>query len=81
MGVFTVGNLMAFVSTNYSTLLVARLITSLCHGALFGVGSMVAASLVPVAKRAGAIATMFMGLTIANIGGVPMAAWIGHSAG
>lgn len=81
MGVFTVGNLLAFVSTNYSTLLAARLVTSLCHGALFGVGSMVAASLVPVEKRAGAIATMFMGLTVANIGGVPMAAWIGHLAG
>jgi DHA1 family inner membrane transport protein len=81
MAVFTAGNFLAFMSVNFSTLLVARLITSLCHGALFGVGSMVAASLVPIGKRAGAIATMFMGLTVANIGGVPLAAWIGQVAG
>jgi len=81
MGVFTVGNFLAFISSNYATLLAARLVTSLCHGALFGVGSMVAASLVPTGKRASAIATMFMGLTVANIGGVPLAAWVGHVAG
>lgn len=81
MGIFTVGNCLAFMSINYSTLLAARLVTSLCHGALFGVGSMVAASFVPAGKRAGAIATMFMGLTVANIGGVPLAAWAGQVAG
>jgi DHA1 family inner membrane transport protein len=81
MGVFTAGNCLAFLSINYATLLTARLVTSLCHGALFGVGSMVAASLVPTGKRAGAIATMFMGLTVANIGGVPLAAWVGQVAG
>jgi len=81
MGVFTAGNFLAFASSNYATLLAARLVTSLCHGALFGVGSMVAASLAPPGKRAGAIATMFMGLTVANIGGVPLAAWIGQVAG
>ena len=81
MGVFTVGNFLACVSSSYATLLAARLVTSLCHGALFGVGSMVASSLVPTAKRARAIAVMFMGLTVANIGGVPLAAWIGQVAG
>lgn len=81
MGVFTVGNFLAFISSNYATLLAARLVTSLCHGALFGVGSMVAATLVPTVKRASAIATMFMGLTVANIGGVPLAAWVGQVAG
>lgn len=81
MGVFTAGNCLAFLSNSYITLLGARLVTSLCHGALFGVGSMVAVSLAPAGKRAGAIATMFMGLTVANIGGVPLAAWIGQVAG
>jgi MFS transporter, DHA1 family, inner membrane transport protein len=81
MGIFTLGSLLSAVSTGYTMLLVSRLITSLCHGAFFGVGSVVAANLVPENKRAGAIATMFMGLTIANVFGVPFAAWVGQVAG
>ena len=81
MGVFTVGNFLAFASTNYWSLFGARLLTSLCHGALFGVGSMVAAGLALAAMRARAVATMFMGLAVANIAGVPLAAWLGHSIG
>ncbi len=81
MGVFTLGNGLAFLSASYAMLLAARLVTSLCHGALFGVGSMVAVSLAPEGRRAAAIATMFMGLTVANIGGVPLAAWIGQMIG
>jgi DHA1 family inner membrane transport protein len=81
MGVFTVGNCLAFLSGSYESLLVARLVTSLCHGALFGVGAMVAIDLAPPGRQAGAIATMFMGLTIANIGGVPLAGWVGQVVG
>ncbi|MEJ0009487.1 MAG: MFS transporter [Alphaproteobacteria bacterium] len=81
MGIFTLGNLLSALSTGYWMLLAARLVTSLNHGAFFGVGSVVAAGVVPENKRAGAVAAMFMGLTIANIGGVPLAAWVGHVAG
>jgi DHA1 family inner membrane transport protein len=81
MGIFTLGNLLSAISTGYWMLLVSRLITSLNHGAFFGVGSIVAASVVPANKKAGAVAAMFMGLTIANVGGVPLAAWVGHVAG
>ncbi|RYX81666.1 MFS transporter [bacterium] len=81
MAIFVVGSLMAALSTGYNMLMLARLVTSLCHGAFFGVGSIVAADLVPPTKRAGAVATMFMGLTIANVGGVPLAAWVGQTAG
>jgi len=81
MAIFVAGNLLSAVSQNYATLLVARLITSLNHGAFFGIGSIVAASLVPREKQASAVATMFMGLTIANIGGVPAATWIGQQIG
>lgn len=59
----------------------ARLVTSLNHGAFFGLGSVLAASLVSKEKQASAVATMFMGLTIANIGGVPAATWIGQQIG
>ncbi|WP_322092247.1 MFS transporter [Paraburkholderia bannensis] len=81
MAIFTVGNLLSALSTDYTTLLVARLVTSLNHGAFFGLGSLVAASVVPRHKQASAVATMFMGLTIANIGGVPAATWLGQAIG
>jgi len=81
MAIFTLGNLLAAVSTSYGMLLAARLITSLNHGAFFGVGAIVAAGLVPENRRAGAVAAMFMGLTIANIVGVPLATWAGDQIG
>ncbi|WP_395396972.1 MFS transporter [Novosphingobium sp. BL-8A] len=79
--IFTLGNLLAAISTSYSMLLLARIVTSLNHGAFFGVGSIVAAGLVPPQKRAGAVAAMFMGLTIANVVGVPLATWAGEHLG
>lgn len=81
MAIFTLGNLMSALSPDYWTLLAARLFTSLNHGAFFGLGAVVAASVVPPDKRASAVAMMFMGLTIANLGGVPAATWIGQQIG
>ncbi|MYM41187.1 MFS transporter [Duganella qianjiadongensis] len=81
MLIFTVGNLLSALAPGYTTLLLSRLITSLNHGAFFGIGAVVAASVVPKEKQASAIATMFMGLTVANIGGVPAATWIGQQVG
>lgn len=81
MAIFTLGNLLSALATNYQTLLIARVVTSLNHGAFFGIGSIVATSLVAPDKRAGAVAAMFMGLTIATIGGVPMATWFGETFG
>lgn len=81
MSIFVLGNLLSAMAPGYWTLLAARLVTSLNHGAFFGIGSVVAANLVPREKRASAVATMFMGLTIANIGGVPAATWIGQQIG
>ncbi|QNA85739.1 MFS transporter [Sphingomonas sp. So64.6b] len=81
MGIFTIGNLLSALSGGYAMLMAARIITSMTHGAFFGVGSIVAASVVPANKRAGAVAAMFMGLTIANVAGVPAASWIGEVAG
>ena len=81
MAIFTLGNLLSSLSPDYYTLLASRLVTSLNHGAFFGLGAVVAASVVPKEKQASAVATMFMGLTIANIGGVPAATWIGQQIG
>ncbi len=81
MGIFTLGNLMSAMAPDYWTLLASRLVTSLNHGAFFGLGAVVAASVVPKERQASAVATMFMGLTIANIGGVPAATWLGQHIG
>lgn len=81
MAIFTLGNLMSALATDYYSLLIARVVTSLNHGAFFGVGSIVAASVVAPDKRAGAVAAMFMGLTLATIGGVPLAAWFAELLG
>ncbi|RYX92051.1 MAG: MFS transporter [Comamonadaceae bacterium] len=81
MGIFVLGNVLSALAPGYWTLLFARLVTSLNHGAFFGLGSVVAASLVPKDRQASAVATMFMGLTIANVGGVPAATWVGQQIG
>ena len=59
MGIFTLGNLLSAVAPEYWSLMAARVVTSFNHGAFFGVGSIVAASVVAPNKRAGAVAAMF----------------------
>jgi DHA1 family inner membrane transport protein len=81
MGIFTLGSLLSALASGYWLLMVARVVTSFNHGAFFGVGSVVAAGLVPPERRAGAVAAMFSGLTIATIGGVPLATWAGEMLG
>lgn len=81
MAIFTLGNVLSAISPDYTTLMLSRILTSLNHGAFFGLGSVVAASVVPRHKQASAVATMFMGLTLANIGGVPAATWLGETIG
>nr|WP_295238525.1 MFS transporter [uncultured Brevundimonas sp.] len=80
-GIFTIGNALSALADNYALLMIARIITSLNHGAFFGVGAIVAAGLVPLDRKAGAVAAMFMGLTIANVVGVPLATWAGETLG
>jgi DHA1 family inner membrane transport protein len=81
MGIFIIGNILCAVATDYTFLMVARIITSLCHGAFFGIGSVVAASLVPENRKASAVALMFTGLTLANVLGVPLGTALGQVAG
>lgn len=77
MAIFTLGNLGCAMAPNYAVLLLARVITSLAHGTFFGVGSVVATSLVAADRRASAISIMFTGLTVATLLGVPAGAWLG----
>ncbi len=81
MGVFIVGNLLCAVASDYNVLMFARVVTALCHGAFFGIGSVVAAGLVPANRRASAVALMFTGLTLANVLGVPLGTALGQYAG
>lgn len=81
MSLFVIGNVLSAVAPTFLSLVGARLVTSLNHGAFFGLGSLVAASLVPREKQASAVATMFTGLTLANVGGVPTATWLSQAIG
>ncbi|MFF2077201.1 MFS transporter [Kitasatospora sp. NPDC058162] len=81
MGLFVVGNLLSAVAPSFPLMLAGRIVTSLAHGAFFGIGSVVAAELVAPHKKAGAIAAMFTGLTVANIVGVPLGTFIGQAVG
>ncbi|GAA1296133.1 MFS transporter [Saccharothrix xinjiangensis] len=81
MGLFVVGNALSAVAPAFSVMLAGRVVSSLAHGAFFGVGSVVAASLVAPEKKASAISLMFTGLTAANVVGVPVGTMIGQAAG
>lgn len=81
MGIFTAGSVISALADGYAMLLAARIVTAFNHGAFFGIGSVVAAGLVPPERRAAAVAAMFSGLTVATIGGVPVAAWVGEALG
>ncbi|WP_340673032.1 MFS transporter [Brevibacillus agri] len=81
MILFIVGNALAALAPNYTVLMLARILAALTHGSFFGVGSVIAAELVPKEKRAGAIAIMFTGLTLANILGVPIGTFLGQAYG
>jgi DHA1 family inner membrane transport protein len=81
MGVFVLGNALCALAPGYWTMMAARVITALSHGAFFGIGSVVAADIVPRDKRARAVALVFLGLTMANVLGVPAGTILGQAAG
>jgi DHA1 family inner membrane transport protein len=81
MGLFVLGNLLCAIAPTYTLLLLARILTSLCHGAFFGIGAVVATGLVERRLRSRAIAIMFSGLTLANILGVPFGTMLGQALG
>ncbi|MBD0323518.1 MAG: MFS transporter [Aldersonia sp.] len=78
---FTVGNAATVFAPSYATLMVSRFVAGLPHGAFFGVASLAAASLAPMGKRAKAVAMVMLGLSVANVIGVPAAAWAGQQFG
>ncbi len=81
MVIFIIGNVMCALGYSYNFLMLARIITALCHGAFFGIGAVVAANLVAPNRRASAVALMFTGLTLANVLGVPLGTALGQALG
>ncbi len=81
VGVFIIGNFLSAISPDYFLLVFARVLAAFAHGTLFGVGAVVAADLVPPNRRASAIGLMFLGLTLANILGVPLGTLVGQEYG
>jgi DHA1 family inner membrane transport protein len=81
IGIFILGNALCALAPNYGLLMAARVVTAICHATFFGLGAVVAASIVPPEKRARAIAMLFAGLTIANVLGVPFGTGLGQALG
>lgn len=78
MAWFTIFNTLSAFAPDYGTLLAARFLSGLPHGAFFGIGAVVAGKLASEGKAASAIAMMFSGLTVANVIGVPAGTYLGH---
>ncbi len=81
MAALLVGNVLTALAPGYRTLLVARLLAGLPHGAYFGVASLVAASLVAPRLRGRAVSSVMLGLSVALVAGVPAATWLGQTVG
>lgn len=81
MAAYGAFNLLSAFAPNFEVLTVARFLDGLPHGAYFGVASLVAASLVTPERRGRAIASVMLGLSIANVVGVPLATFLGQQVG
>jgi DHA1 family inner membrane transport protein len=81
MVLFIAGNALSALASSYEVMLSGRILAALCHGAFFGIGSVVAAGMVAPEKQARAIAIMFTGLTVANVLGVPFGTLLGQALG
>ena len=81
MVLFTLGNLLARLAPGYGVLVAARVLTGPAHGVFFSIGSVIATTLVPRERAARAIATMFSGMTVAFVAGIPLGTFIGQHFG
>jgi DHA1 family arabinose polymer transporter-like MFS transporter len=79
MALMLVGNLGAAMATGYWSLLAARFISGLPHGAYFGVASIVAGKLADEGRSSEAVSIMIAGMTVANLFGVPLGTSLSHT--
>lgn len=78
---FVIGNTLSAAAPTYGLMMVGRVVAALCHGAFFGIGSVVASNMVARERRASAVALMFTGLTASNVLGVPFGTFLGQALG
>ncbi len=78
---YLAGNALSALAPDYLSVVAARFVAGLPHGAYFGVAMLFAASMVPANKRAQAVGNVLLGLSIANVVGVPAATWLGQTFG
>jgi len=81
MVAFAVGNAASALATSFGLLTLARVASGFPHGAYFGVASLVAASMAPPGRKGRAVASVMLGLSVANVVGVPAATWLGQELG
>ncbi|MEU0899209.1 MFS transporter [Streptomyces massasporeus] len=81
VALFVIGNLLSAIASNYQVMLLGRIVAALCHGSFFGIGSLVARTLVAPEMKSRAVAVMFAGLTVANVLGVPFGTLVGERWG
>jgi DHA1 family inner membrane transport protein len=81
MGLFVAGNALSALAPDNGWLLAARFLSGLPHGAFFGVGAVVATTLAAPERKARSVSLMFLGLTVANVAGVPVATLMGQHLG
>ncbi|WP_454194186.1 MFS transporter [Nocardia sp. Marseille-Q1738] len=81
LALLVLGNILSAVAPTFGLMLTGRIVASLAHGAFFGIGAVVAGTLVSADRRAGAIAIMFTGLTVATMVGVPLGTLLGQHFG
>ncbi|MFD4785852.1 MFS transporter [Streptomyces sp. NPDC058459] len=81
MALFVAGNALSALAPGYESLLAARFLSGLPHGAFFGVGAVVATGMVAPERKARSVSLMFLGLTVANVAGVPVATLMGQNMG
>ncbi|HXH77068.1 MFS transporter [Nocardioides sp.] len=81
MVAFAVGNAASALATSYAALMAARFAAGLPHGAYFGVASLLAASMATPGRRGRAVAAVMLGLSVANVVGVPAGTWLGQNFG
>ncbi len=81
MAAFAVGNGVSALATSYEQLVLARFAAGLPHGAYFGVASLVAASMARPSRKGRAVSQVMLGLSVANVLGVPAATVLGQELG
>jgi DHA1 family inner membrane transport protein len=79
MLLFAIGNILSAVAPTFESFTALRFVSGLPHGAYFGVAALVAASMVPVHRRARAVGRVMLGLTVATLLGTPLTTLFGQS--